>query len=120
MKRVPYCETTNIRHHRTKFSYTSDLPPGIYAFLCYINIFIYDTPSSLRPRQWPLSINFLSQNVMYISCLPSARPACANQTYRFETHNSSVYIPRVNMALTVKRYMSFLTLYAEHLQHPNK
>lgn len=107
-----------MRRQRTVFCFPVDLSQGIYVLVCYCNIYIYDFPFSLRPRQWPLSINFPSQNIMYISCLPSTWPAYANQTHVFETHNSSAYIPTANTALRVKRYMSFLTLYAKHLQHP--
>jgi hypothetical protein len=29
MKQVPYCESTNVRHHRTKCTYPGDMAPGI-------------------------------------------------------------------------------------------
>jgi len=109
------------KHEAPAYNILSPSRPvaGTYVFVCYCNIYIYDFTFSLRPRQWPLSINFPSQNIMYtLSCLPSTWPAYANQTYVFETHNSSAYIPTANTALRVKRYMSFLTLDVKHLQHP--
>jgi len=35
MKQVPQWKPTNIRHHRTKFSYSGDLAPGIWVPLPY-------------------------------------------------------------------------------------
>jgi hypothetical protein len=92
--------------------------PGFMYSCAIVTYTFYDFLSSLRPCQWPLSINIPSQNIMYISCLPSTWPTYANQTCVFETHNSSAYIPTANTALRVKRYMSFLTLNAKYLHHP--
>jgi hypothetical protein len=110
----------NTRLQSKIFSRPGEQAPGIYVLLGYSNIrvYIYDFLFSLRPRQWPLSMNIPSQNIMYISCLPSTWPTYAKQTCVFETHNSSAYIPTVNTALRVKRYLSFLTLIAKHLHNP--